>query len=111
MNKVSLSNKKTRLFIDNIIPLVEYIFQAPEDVEVREIWRSMIIDYRDALMILRQSSEYSDDEITDFQEKIDRFFYNYLENSGASKEGITNYLHMLGSGHVSYYMKKHKNLS
>lgn len=111
VNKVSLSNKKTRLFIDNIIPLVEYIFQAPEDVEVREIWRSMIIDYRDALMILRQSSEYSDDEITDFQEKIDRFFYNYLENSGASKEGITNYLHMLGSGHVSYYMKKHKNLS
>lgn len=38
VNKVSLSNKKTRLFIDNISCLVDYIFSAPEDAELREVW-------------------------------------------------------------------------
>jgi hypothetical protein len=34
----------------------------------------------------------------------------YVELSGAGKEGITNYIHMLGRGHISYFMKQHRNL-
>jgi hypothetical protein len=45
-----------------------------------------------------------------FQSKIDNLFTGYMEESGAGKEGITNYIHMLGSSHVSYYMKEHRNL-
>lgn len=110
VNKVSLSNKKTRLFMDNVICLVEYIFSAPEDAEMKEIWRQMIFDYRDAINILRKTQEYTDEDIEIFQDKIDSFFKAYVETSGASKEGITNYIHMLGSAHVAYYMKKHRYL-
>lgn len=110
INKVSFSNKKTRLFIDNIFHLVDYIFSSPEDVEPRDIWRKMLQDYRDALLILRQPQEYTDNDIETFQSKIDDFFTAYVETSGASKEGITNYIHMLGSSHVAYYMKRHRNL-
>jgi hypothetical protein len=70
----------------------------------------MIFDYRDTLIILRKTQEYTDDDIDTFQEKIDAFYKAYVETSGAGKKGITNYVHMLGSGHVSYYMKKHRNL-
>jgi hypothetical protein len=42
--------------------------------------------------------------------KIDNSFSAYVELSGAGKEGVTNYLHMLGSGHLMYYMKVHRNL-
>jgi hypothetical protein len=34
----------------------------------------------------------------------------YVERSGAGKEGVTNYIHMLGSAHISYYMRRHGNL-
>jgi hypothetical protein len=34
----------------------------------------------------------------------------YVERSGAGKEGVTNYIHMLSSGHIQYYMKIHRNL-
>jgi hypothetical protein len=34
----------------------------------------------------------------------------YVELSGAGKEGITNYIHMLGRGHISYFKKQHRNL-
>jgi len=77
---------------------------------MKEIWRQMIFDYRDAMNILRKTQEYTDEDIEIFQDKIDSFFKAYVETSGASKEGITNYIHMLGSAHVAYYMKKHRNL-
>jgi hypothetical protein len=51
-----------------------------------------------------------EDDITNFQLKIDDFFNAYVELSGAGKEGVTNYLYMLGSGHIKYYMKMHGNL-
>jgi hypothetical protein len=62
----------------------------------------MITDYRDALIILRQREEYTDQDIETFQAKMDDFFVAYVEKSGAGKEGITNYIHMLGSAHVKH---------
>jgi hypothetical protein len=41
---------------------------------------------------------------------MDDFFIAYVKSSGAGKEGVTNYIHMLGSSHISYYMKQHRNL-
>jgi hypothetical protein len=70
----------------------------------------MVQDYRDAMVILRKPEEYTDKDIQEFQSKIDNFFTAYVEESGAGKEGITNYIHMLGSSHISYYMNEHRNL-
>jgi len=67
----------------------------------------MLQDYRDAMEILRQPQDYTDDDIKDFQRKMDRFFTAYVETSGAGKQGITNYIHLLGSSHISYFMKRH----
>ena len=38
------------------------------------------------------------------------FFVAYVEQSGAGKEGVMNYIHMLASGHTKYYMQVHRNL-
>jgi hypothetical protein len=70
----------------------------------------MVQNYRDAMVILRKPEEYTVDDIDNFQTKIDDFFTAYVEESGAGKEGITNYIHMLGSSHISYFMKRHRNL-
>lgn len=55
-------------------------------------------------------SEYTDQNILDFQQNMDDFFVAYVEQSGAGKEGVTNYIHMLASGHIKYYMQVHRNL-
>jgi hypothetical protein len=60
------------------------------------------------MQILRKRSEYTDDEINLFQDLIDDFFLKYIKETGV--EGITNYIHMLGSGHIKYYMELHRNL-
>ena len=74
ISKVSLSNKITREFIDNIEALVHHIFLLPEYTEQKQIWINMLQDYRDAMEIFRQPQDYTDDDIKDFQGKIDSFF-------------------------------------
>lgn len=94
--------------MDNIEHAVDFIFQ--NDAEKRNIWHTMIGNYRAAMQILRKKSEYTDNEIDEFQNLIDDFFQLYVEVSGGGKEGVTNYLHMLSSGHIKYYMTTHRNL-
>jgi len=106
INKVSFSNSKTRLFIDNLHVLISYVFSAPADEQQKEIWLKLVGDYREAM----KWSEYTEQDINNFQLKIDDFFRAYVEQSGAGTEGVTNYIHMLGSSHISYYMKSHGNL-
>jgi hypothetical protein len=65
--------------------------------------------YCDALEILLLWRAYTDEEIEVFQEKIDDFFL-YVEQSGAGKKGITNYLHMLGSRYRKYCLSKFKQI-
>ena len=72
--KVSLSNKKTRTFVDNLDFLVEQIFSSPENEERKRIWKELLQNYREAMIILRQQQEYTDDDIKTFQTKIDDFF-------------------------------------
>ena len=94
--------------MNNINLLIDDIFQKPEHIERRNVWKDMLQKYRHAMEILRKQSDYTDDDINLFQDLIDDFFEQYIEVTGV--EGITNYLHMLGSGHFKYYMQIHRNL-
>lgn len=108
VTKVSLSNKKTRKFVSNLSVLIDRVFHRDEDMVQRDLWHTMIDKYCSAMEILRRRSEYSDDDITQFQDLMDEFFEKYVSLTGV--EGITNYIHMLGSGHIKYYMSIHRNL-
>jgi hypothetical protein len=55
-----------------------------------------------------ESKVYTDADIERFQDLIDVFFQMNINETGV--EGITNYVHMLGSGHIRYYMEVHRNL-
>jgi len=68
----------------------------------------MMEEYRLAMEILRKRSDYTNQDIEMLQDLIDSFFKKYLSETGV--EGITNYLHMLASGHIRYYMELHHNL-
>jgi hypothetical protein len=54
------------------------------------------------MKILRKRSKYTAEDIRLFQTKIYDFYVAYIEDSGAGKEGVTYYIHMLGSFHLSY---------
>ncbi len=68
----------------------------------------MMESYCMAIEILKKRNEYQVEDINQFQDLIDDFFEKYVSLTGC--KGITNYIHMLGSGHIKYYMSTHRNL-
>jgi hypothetical protein len=58
---------------------------------------------------LQQKHDFSDADITAFQILADNFFREWLQLVGYN--GVTNYVHMLGAGHLKYYLKKWRNLN
>jgi hypothetical protein len=72
--KVSLSNNKTRRFVTGMDHLIAVIFHKEEDRVRRDCWLDMIEEYWLAMTILRKRSDYSDEDIDEFQSLIDSFF-------------------------------------
>ena len=52
--------------------------------------------------------EFSDEMIEEFQSLADSFFKGWVSINGMA--GVTNYIHMLGSGHLMEFLYKYRNL-
>ncbi len=107
VGRVSLSNTKVRSFVEHLYVIIYKIFDHDAN-EQRIKWRDMIAEYNMAMQILRKRSDYTNEDIEQFQCLIDNFFEKYFAETG--NEGITNYIHMLCSGHMKYFMEIHRNL-
>jgi hypothetical protein len=64
--------------------------------------------YREAMQIVRQKNEFTDDDIIRYQNLVDNWFQVWVQLH--SDAGCTNYTHMLSSGHLAEYMFKWRNL-
>ncbi len=58
---------------------------------------------------MSQKADFTDDEIEYFQAKADDYFSKWINLVGY--DGVTNYVHMLGAGHIRYYLRKWRNLN
>jgi hypothetical protein len=58
--------------------------------------------------ILTTHRALTEDEMEEFQDLVDDFFEIWVELFGM--DGMTNYLHLLGSGHVLYFLRKYNCL-
>ena len=104
---ICLDNGRTRRVV-NMIELVIDLCLADDDEEAPE-WKSAISEYRMGFEILRQKEDLEDDEIKQFQLHMDKFYALWIKvNKGDA--GVTNYIHMLGAGHVADYLFFHRNL-
>ncbi len=68
--KVSLSNSTTPEFMTNLDPLIDFIFQHLE----RNDWHELINFYKHAIELLWKPTEFSDEEIKEFQSLVDHFY-------------------------------------
>jgi len=110
VTRVTLSNKMARKFMTGISALIDYVITGNiERVrQLRQTWRNITHYFMDAMSILRSRHDLSDEEIEVFQREADKFYLTWIATT--MREGITNYIHMIGSGHIRYYLQLHKNL-
>jgi len=104
LEPLQVRNNTVRKMIKSIDILVEdAVGESDHDFKTRMI--SAVESYKEAMNLLTTHRILTNDEIEHFQDKIDDFYETWIELFG--EEGITNYIHLLGSGHMLYFLKEY----
>ena len=103
---ISLENTKVRSIMNDLETIIDACII---DEEKRSKWISLVSHYRHALIVLRKKENaYTNDDIMSFQTHIDIFAQHWIALH--QDKGLTNYLHLLMSGHAKSYVKEWGNL-
>jgi len=102
---ICLDNTKTRKIINGIDRFLDLCIV---DYDERQKWKNCISEYRSAILLLRKKCDLTNNEIKQFQQHVDNFYVPWIDL--LSSEGVTNYIHMLGAGHIGEYLLHHRNL-
>lgn len=105
MRPITMDNVRTRRIIDALDILVE---ACVTDDNRRRLWMLALDNYRISMVLLRKKDDFTNVMVATYQCHADKFFQAWIHLW--QKEGVTNYLHMIGSGHVAEYLFKWKNL-
>jgi hypothetical protein len=94
---ICLDNVRTRKVINAIDSLVDA--SIPEG-EGRELWKAMTGLCGEAMLLLLNRDDLTNQAIFDFQWKADQFAQGWFKINMGNK-GVTNYVHDLHAGHIS----------
>jgi len=101
---ICLDNNKTQKVVNGLDLIMDFCIAPGEQSK----WKDHIADYRQAMLLLRKKTDLSNDEVKMFQQHVDAFFVAWVLL--LSHKGVTNYIHMLGAGHIGEYILHHCNL-
>ena len=102
---ISLDNNKTRVLMSDLHKLID-VCVTGEDRQFK--WHRCIQGHNAAMELMRQKRDFIDSEIQEFQYQVDKWSQDWVGLHGIA--GITNYIHLLSSGHVSSYLFYWRNL-
>lgn len=107
LDQVSFTAWRVRKVLTKLSDLARVLLeeQSPDRL-VR--WQQMLLKYVKAIRVAFQHEDFTDEEVEVFQDYIDEWYYEYIELVGLP--GITNYMHLLGAGHLYHYIKRWGNL-
>ncbi len=72
-------------------------------------WRAFSVSYLNCMELLTLSREYKPDEIDDL-DRCCKKMYHLLVTTIGGLESITNYFHLIGSGHVVWMVRRYGNM-
>ncbi len=104
LEHVQVRNNVARCIVNDLEAIIEHSWEH-HNVEVQCKLKVAIVNYRRAMELLKAHRELTAEEMELFQDYIDDFYEIWIEVFG--DEGCTNYIHMLGSGHILYFMYKY----
>jgi hypothetical protein len=71
-------------------------------------WQSLMDTYIPMMSQIRKRADFSDSEIDDLHKLTSGFMVQWVDCYNG--DSITNYIHMIGAGHLTYYLVKYRNL-
>ena len=111
---ISLSDGRAKLIMSNIDLVLADVFDdslSTQDVN----WETICSDWTNVFGLFCEVNEYhqsrlmfTDEMINEYGRKADCFFRLWIRLTGSA--GITNYIHLIGCGHMRWFLQKYRNL-
>jgi hypothetical protein len=120
MDKVNFSGGNAQKILLGLKGLVKVIYhpELDEDSESEEIreynndlmetWFALSDNLVEMWALIEQKEEYTEDTIKLLHKKCNNFMFVWTDLFG--NDHVTNYIHIIGAGHLSYFAKKYGNL-
>ena len=105
LSTLSFGNVRARNAMNDVDSLIDICILQNNRVN----WKRCMSDYRDAMEIARSHQDLTDEDIIEFQKYTDDFYQQWLK-LGLGKNAVTNYIHLLGSGHIAEFLFRWRNL-
>ena len=102
---ITMDNNCARKVVDNLTLLID---KTVMDNNCKMLWLISVNNYKNAMKLLRKEEDFTDDEIAKYQKYANLFFVNWVKIH--TNTGVSNYIHMMGSGHFAEYLFKWRNL-
>jgi len=106
-----MSNGPCRKILDSFEQLVDVCITEKGEkdngntvVEEVTLWKSAIVHYRMALQIMLSKVNCVEQEVITMQNHFDMFSQIVIFKLGYDKQIITNYMHLIHTGHMAEYM-------
>jgi hypothetical protein len=100
-------NSTVRCMMQSVDLIIEQAFSNDNDEKKNKLILACS-KYCKAIELLTLYRMLTECEQEEFQDLIDDFFEIWVELF--SNEGVTNYIHLLSSGHILYFLQKYKCL-
>ena len=99
-----------RRLVSNTDQVFDVLFRYHNDDRARQkLFHTCLKElFPPIITTIRQRHSFTDEGIVELHRQIDKWYHCWMSIAGL--EGMTSYIHLLGSGHVSYYLKKYRNL-
>jgi hypothetical protein len=108
LGEINLSNTQARDFLNNFDKLIDVCLEGHANEDLVYEWKDMMVMYVTLLDQLESKEKFSFEDVCRFQRDADDFCSVYISLTG--RAGMTNYFHLLHSGHYSYFLRKYGNL-
>jgi hypothetical protein len=112
VTKLDLTDVRLRIVCKDITTIIDMIFPDPKtplDIDRKTNYQLLFRIWDRIVSILRNPNDFSDEDITQYQLLADEFTALYIKMFGTEK--ITNYIHMLHSGHVAEFLEVYRNIA
>ena len=105
---VTMANERVREVVDKVELLLDICLSTNDDADDHPKWVTAVTHYRLGMKEMRRHEDFEPEEVLPVQKNLDLFYSSWVDLWG--REGITNYIHMLGTGHMADYLLATKNL-
>ena len=118
--KQSMMGSQANQMLKGLPELIKYIFSPDNDEQGKNItqirgknskkeqdWYRVSAKFVECMNTIEEHDNIQGETLEDLEDKCNEFIHQWIKLAGPDK--VTNYIHMLGAMHFTYYLRKYGN--